>query len=522
MPGGGGRGGYAAYQRPSSAVSQPAVAGPSSPLAMSGSLSNSQAGTSRDTSEGFPGLGGFSGIKRSLSHLPRSSLDLSSLRTSLDASSTSPMTPSREGRELPDWSSSANRPTTPGGGRLKRRSSTRAASISGPFTPDTMTKMDPFFFASLQGLPDELKIAAFTPLPMEDADEELDQIDQEFNPPAKQFNSLPINLPQIITSNLTKSVPPSFRPSSAPAAGPAQSFGQNQLQMAKSPLVEQTRLSLLEQALHNHEEVDEEEHEDHTSSVFSHTPEMASTVSASINGDEAVESQTAPSDKVEASPAPVFDDLPDVSNETKEPVAEEAEVRPVPFGRLSASSTPRRGRSPSRTERGKSPAAEIEAVPAVIIEGATDALQALPHTDAGTKEARSPSPAPSVIVAAPVTASPPNKASAASAKAHEPLAARLARISRAASPLHSSTSATDQAANTSQSPAATMVDKGAGEVDAKRNIDQATLEALLQRYTPLQNGVDLAALEHFLQAKAAPVAAPPGMQIYAECDLPVK
>ena len=517
---GGGRGGYAAYQRPTSASSQPPAMGPSSPLAMPSNLSSSQAGTSRDGQEGFPGLGGFSGIKRSLSHLPRSSLDLSNLRTSFDAAGTSPMTPSREGRELPDWTSSAARPMTPGGSRPRRRVSARAASISGPFTPDTMTKMDPFFFASLQGLPDELKIAAFTPLPKEDADEELDQIDQELNPPTRPFNSLPITLPQIRTSNLTQSVPSSFRPSSAPAAGPAQSFGQDQLSMARSPLVEQTRISLIEQSLHNHEEVDEEEHEEGSSSLFSHTPEMASTKAASTNGDEDVDAEvrTAPSDITEASPAPVFDDLPDVSRAAIDATAEEAQVRPVPFGRLSASSTPRRGRSPVRISREPSPTPPITVTTEeVLVEQPQSAIaqsSAVPDSSVQSDPLRSTSPAPKAVDAAPAGgATTPSKAGPTASKAHEPLAARLARISRASAHLSQTPAPSQPKAAATEAPATTPNNAQAASSDLpKQKVDQAALESLLRQYTPLKNGLDMPALEQYLRNSPA-VAAPGELSI---------
>lgn len=78
-------------------------------------------------------------------------------------------------------------------------------------------RQDPFFFTALQALPDELKLAAFTPLPTEDDDEYLEGIDHELNTKASTF---PSTLPQLSTNKLYKSMPPSFSgPASAPAAG---------------------------------------------------------------------------------------------------------------------------------------------------------------------------------------------------------------------------------------------------------------------------------------------------------------
>lgn len=580
---GGGRGGAAAaslsssssvQERPTSAI---AAASPSatatvgaaaSPLAMPPS-SNSNASANNPSDNSFPNFG-LGGVRRSLSHLPRTSLDLGSLRPSFDATTMAagPLTPSREGRELPDWTfspssaSAAKRPSTPGGtssgsnsNRPRRRGVVRAASISGPFTPDTMTKMDPFFFTSLQGLSDELKIAAFTPLPKEDADEELDQIDQELNPspPAhvtKQFNPLQITLPQIITSNLTQSDPPGFRPSSAPAAGPAQSFGQNLMQnqnlaqLARSPLAETARRSMLQQSLHDHAEVDEDDHEhdNGSSSLFSHTPEMTSApvdskslAGASTATDEEAAEETRqaapPSDITEASPAPVFDDLPDVSNGSLEqPVlAEEvAEVRPVPYGRLSASSTPRRGRSPSRPaeQREASPAPAIarieEILPKVKVEGPATPQ---PAPEASAAEAsrssfdrpmsRSVSPTPTLSASASGLSSAgktSNGSTVAAAKLHEPLAARLARISRAASPLHNnpvpassdhatSAHASEQSARTSGA-SSPKLPSTATAGSREHAVDAVALEILLRRYIPSKNALDLSSVEQYLESKS--------------------
>lgn len=125
-------------------------------------------------------------------------------------------------------------PAGSGGSRLKRRNSARAASISGvsgfdsltgPFSPHTMHQQDPFFFASLQGLPDELKQAAFTPLPKEDEDEELDQIDAELSGTGlkkseAKMAGLGIGTPssRIAVHGRSASMG-SFRPASAPAGG---------------------------------------------------------------------------------------------------------------------------------------------------------------------------------------------------------------------------------------------------------------------------------------------------------------
>lgn len=169
-----------------------------------------------------------------------------------NTSGGSPTTPSR------DFGRSGERPVRPSlslsGGR-KRKSSARSFSVSGltgVYTPDTMMRQDPFFFAELQALPDDLKIAAFTPLPTEDDDEYLEGIDNELKTQASTF---PTALPAITTTGIRKHGSASFSgPSSAPAAGFMRpSFGTPPA--VRSPLLEpsQSILGRLEDHLEEEE-----------------------------------------------------------------------------------------------------------------------------------------------------------------------------------------------------------------------------------------------------------------------------
>lgn len=269
-----------------------------------GSMSNTDA-SKRTSNDGFPTFPGLSNLKRSLSGIPLGSLDLTSLRNSLDmnmpvpgnsSNLASPITPSRDSSDnfsIPfpnlgspgsllnankQFAASIARNISQGlngtpSPKVQRRHSARAASMSGvsgfdsltgPFSPHTMHQQDPFFFASLQGLPDELKTAAFTPLPKEDEDEELDQIHAEVtgaktdaSARAGKQTGLGIGLPQNKLKALhIRSLSTGNRPTSAPPGSsfsiPTQRTATPPLMM-RSPLAEATP-SLLQHVL---QEVDE-------------------------------------------------------------------------------------------------------------------------------------------------------------------------------------------------------------------------------------------------------------------------
>lgn len=252
------------------------------PVSSSGTTieSSSRQQERQESSESFSDFG-FSSLKRSLS-INKASLDLSGIRSSFDMArpNTSGGSPSTPSREL-NASGQPVRPSLSTSGPRRRKSSARSFSVSGitgPYTPDTMMRQDPFFFTALQALPDDLKIAAFTPLPTEDDDEYLEGIDNEIN---RQASTFPSALPSISTSGLRKHGSASFSgPSSAPAAGfMRSSFGSPAA--ARSPLLEssQTILGRLE----DHVE-EEEKSSAHPSPFASTTPlqEGGSAVTQSV------------------------------------------------------------------------------------------------------------------------------------------------------------------------------------------------------------------------------------------------
>ena len=463
------------------------------------------------SNEGFTSFG-LSGIKRSLSGLPRAGLDLSSLRTSLDMSGrpafhthswSLDLTPSRDGRELGEWPLSApaqplsiNTNTAIRPGRPKRRFSTRSASLSGlsgPFTPNTMMKMDPFFFASLQGLPDELKQAAFTPLPVEDDDELLEQLDAEFSP-STSHNAFALPFASRTGANtssfpsaasLSRSLPTSssYRPMSAPANGPIHLF--QSPPSVRSPLADDARPTSLSQVLDAHDEEDidntlAEVAEEPATDIFGFTqPRNLTNVQAPQPSVMTPVPELA--DQVVAS-----NDLPEVEmqDDRLEATADE--------NTLSLSGiTTLLSILPTETAANTATADEPTSSPAVPTQ---------------------PSPVPTVQEVKPA---PPSISGGLSAPVpkHEPLAHRLARLSRSSpklpeeGPKPSISPSTGSSTAASKSTSGTNTPKSSEDITSaykRLQSEKISVDKLLHQYTSLASIEDLGAFEAFLKAQASP------------------
>lgn len=412
-------------------------AGPGPGLAGNTLSRSPQAQANRDLLDNsFPSFG-LGGLKRSLSGLPRTSLDLSNLRTSLDigprsnnassSSLNSPITPSRDGRELGEWPASASAATGPGSPkpgavaipRSKRRYSARSASMSAPFTPNTMSKLDPFFFASLQGLPDELKIAAFTPLPEVNDDEFLDELDQELNANSSTIQIQTVPITRAGPSNLARSIPSGFKPGSAPALTSPMYASPPRVASPFTTFEEQPRSSLAKDILH-----EEAEHEDETSDHASAEPIQVIEAEESSNASVASSAPSASEPMPEpTTPLPVFDDLPDLSKADGEPVQEPPQ--PIPLPQSTRESSPSRFGSRSATP---TPTVQVESDPS-----RPSSAKLATSSEQGASGSRTPSGSQGKTPP-PLLAPTPSRPTIATARVHEPLAARLARISRNSSP----------------------------------------------------------------------------------------
>lgn len=462
----------------------------SRPVSSSGAAteatSNSRQGERRDSSESFPDFG-FSNLKRSFSGMNKATLDLSGLRSSFDAGrpSTSGGSPSTPSREFPS-SSQPVRPSLSVSGGRRRKTSARSFSVSGitgPYTPDTMMRQDPFFFTALQALPDDLKIAAFTPLPTEDDDEYLEGIDNELNSHAAAF---PSALPAISTSGLRKYGSASFSgPSSAPAAGfMRSSFGSPAA--VKSPLLEsnQSILGRLE------DHVEEEE---------------KPSANPSAN----------PSPFATSTPLPNSDQNGSETEQAASTAAESSAIRP---------------------EQATHPLMQ-EPESALGLDVPSPTFSQPPSTDIPSKKA-SETPATSndnhPLAIPPSVQATSRPVSPALPPKHESLQARLARLakSRASATVSDSQPASSLTSATSQTPTTVVSPTPAGhrqptppqtitpqtvETSKASNREEVSspvlpsqgdtkaqsLEDILKRYIPIPNINDTAALESYLQQRTA-------------------
>jgi hypothetical protein len=452
------------------------------------SSNNNQQSERRESFDGLPDFG-FSNLKRSLSGMNKATLDLSGLRSSLDlgrptSSGGSPSTPSRDlygnlsGGPL-------QRPSLSTSGGRRRKTSARSFSISGmtgPYTPNTMMRQDPFFFAELQALPDDLKLAAFTPLPTEDDDEYLEGIDSELN---AQSSTFPSTLPHLTMPNSRKAGNSRFSgPSSAPAGGFMRlPFGSPPA--LNSPSLENGR------------------------SIFGK-----------------LEDHLEEEERSSARPSPSIDPLklPERTGETKSPAA--AEIVPASKDNTDEPPRPNSGLGldiPSPTFA-SSPNTAVTTLTSTA--PAVDALLTHPLAVPSTEQPVTRSPSPAL---------PPK---------HESLQARLARLAQsratanaaaitggsmqpqpvvAASPAIASTPVATKAAVDSVSAMPTLTiasvngaqtgqihTSGSLAAPEPKSTDSSavvqTLESLLKRYTPVSSIQDTASIETFLQQAAANAA----------------
>ena len=473
----------------------------------------------RASNDGFTSFG-LSGLKRSLGNLPRTTLDLGSLRTSYESSGrpyhsqslSLDLTPSRDGRELGEWPLSApnstfspplsiNTNTGSRPSRPKRRISARSASLSnlsGPYTPNTMMKMDPFFFVTLQGLPDELKQAAFTPLPTEDDDELLEQLDAEFSPSASRTSfPLPLPIPRSNSSNhpfpstslLSRSLPTStsFRPSSDIGNGPVHPFLSPS--GIRSPLADENRARLLERVLDAHEE----EVDAAIAAATTEESENHPFVQISTSHQEAPYQHT--NDELSStSSLPPIDDMSDVARRKSVDDAKAVHLEET---------------SLSAPETQDEPSSLTLATEAAILPHAAKEVSMT------TLEENVPADAPLQNPITLIAPTPIKPTRAASIPKSESLAARLARISRAASPKPPEDVPSSPVILGAASDAAISianVDKAAAHNNSedfesaynRLQAEKVSVDKLLQQYTSLISIGNVEAFETFLKARAAP------------------
>lgn len=480
----------------------------SRPVSSSGPAAESNSSRSRErreSSESFPDFG-FSNLKRSLSGMNKASLDLTGIRSSFDlgrpsTSGGSPTTPSRDfGRPEPSSAGPPVRPSLSLSGGRKRKSSARSFSVSGltgVYTPDTMMRQDPFFFAALQALPDDLKIAAFTPLPTEDDDEYLEGIDNELKTQASTF---PSGLPAISTSGLRKYGSASFSgPSSAPAAGFMRpSFGTPPA--VRSPLLEpgQSILGRLEDHL------EEEER------ASAHPSPLASAPPLPDNDSDTAtpEHPRTPAAIVEkADPAPVIQE--------PKPVDEQGTESGLGLNIPSPSfSQPDTGASSRKTPAEHTNASDNHplAVPAVTQTTSRPVSPALPpkHESLQARLAR--------------LAKSRAKGAAVPSQAATETGPSAAGSPSAVTPMHTevdtstqkseNASPPDRSGGTLNSGLSTTGNTKASGDQSHETVASSSIETLLRRYIPISSLDDTTAIEDFLK-KRVTSAGPSGSEIPA-------